>query len=86
MAADGTTLSTADNTDPFIPKYTDGTPIQWDGNYAHVLYLLRRTVCTVTCSTVYWSVPIPSVAWDSLYLAVLSTLSNLGKAVPLPKV
>ena len=34
MAADGTTLSTADNTDPFIPKYTDGTPIQWDGNYA----------------------------------------------------
>ena len=36
MAADATTLSTADNTDPFIPKYTDGTPIQWDGNYAHI--------------------------------------------------
>ena len=44
MAADATTLSTADNTDPFIPKYTDGTPIQWDGNYAHIdgaLYVLR---------------------------------------------
>ena len=37
MAADATTLSTADNTDPFIPKYTDGTPIQWDGNYAHIV-------------------------------------------------
>ena len=43
MAADGTTLSTADNTDPFIPKYTDGTPIQWDGNYAHIDGALYET-------------------------------------------
>ena len=31
MAVDNATLSTADNSDPFVPKYTDGTPIQWDG-------------------------------------------------------
>ena len=43
MAADATTLSTADNTDPFIPKYTDGTPIQWDGNYAHIDGALYET-------------------------------------------
>ena len=43
MAADDTTLSTADNSDPFIPKYTDGTPIQWDGNYAHIDGALYET-------------------------------------------
>ena len=43
MAADATTLSTADNTDPFIPRYTDGTPIVWDGNYAHIDGALYET-------------------------------------------
>ena len=36
MAIDDATLSTADTADPLVPKYTDGTPIQWDGNYTHI--------------------------------------------------
>ena len=33
---DANTLSTAEQTDPFIPTYSDGTRIKWDGNYAHI--------------------------------------------------
>ena len=36
MAADASTLSTSERTDPLVPTYTDGTPINWDGNYAHI--------------------------------------------------
>ena len=32
---DPSTLST-NNTDPLVPIYTDKTPIQWDGNPAHI--------------------------------------------------
>ena len=41
--ADASTLSTSEHTDPFVPTYTDGTPINWDGNYAHIDGALYET-------------------------------------------
>ena len=43
MAADASTLSTSERTDPLVPTYTDGTPINWDGNYAHIDGALYET-------------------------------------------
>ena len=43
MAADASTLSISEHTDPFVPTYTDGTPINWDGNYAHIDGALYET-------------------------------------------
>ena len=43
MAADASTLSTTEHTDPLVPTYTDGTPINWDGNYAHIDGALYET-------------------------------------------
>ena len=43
MAADASTLSTSEHTDPLVPTYTDGTPITWDGNYAHIDGALYET-------------------------------------------
>ena len=36
------TLSTAEYTDPLVPLHSDKTPINWDGNYAHIEGLLHE--------------------------------------------